>query len=59
MKEDVLIDYATPLMDIERLAKEVHNLCLHRTLAEAEEKALELVTEARVLVQTLRLMQDK
>jgi len=59
MKEDVLIDYATPLMDIERLAKEVHDLCLHQTLAQAEEKALELVTEARVLVQTLRLMQDK
>jgi len=59
MKEDVLIDYATPLMNVERLAKEVHDLCLHRTLAEAEEKALELVTEARLLVQTLRHMQNK
>lgn len=59
MKEDVLIDYATPLMNVERLAKEVHDLCLHSTLHAAEEKALELVTEARVLVQTLRLMQDK
>ena len=59
MKDDVLIDYATPLMDVERLAKEVHERCLHGTLAEAEEKALELVTEARLLVQTLRHMQNK
>ena len=59
MKETVLIDYATPLMNIERMAKEVHDMCLHATLAEAEEKALELVAEARILVQTLRLMQNK
>lgn len=59
MKETVLIDYATPLMNIERMAKEVHDMCLHATLAEAEERSLELVTEARLLVQTLRLMQNK
>lgn len=59
MKEDVLIDYATPLMNVERLAKEVHDECLHGTLAKAEEKALELVAEARLLVHTLRHMQDK
>lgn len=59
MKEDVLIDYATPLMNVERLAKEVHDRCLHSTLAQAQEKALELVAEARLLVQTLRHMQDK
>ncbi len=59
MKETALIDYATPLMNIERLAKEVHDMCLHATLAEAEEKALELTAEARILTQTLRLMQNK
>jgi hypothetical protein len=59
MKDDVLIDYASPLMTIERLAKEVHDMCLHRTLADAEEKALELVVESRLLVQTLRHMQNK
>ena len=59
MKEDVLIDYAGVLMQVEKLAKEVHDACLHRTLSEAEEKALELVTEARLLVQTLRHMQHK
>ena len=59
MKETALIDYATPLMNIERMAKEVHDMCLHKTLAEAEEKALELIAEARILTQTLRLMQNK
>ncbi len=59
MKDDIVIDYAQPLMNVERLAKEVHDLCLHRTLAEAEERALELVTEARIVLQTLRHMQNK
>ena len=59
MNEEVLIDYATPLMNVERLAKKVHDRCLHGTLAEAEEKALELITEARFLLQTLKLMQNK
>lgn len=59
MKETVLIDYATPLMNVERLAKDVHDACLHRTLSEAEERALELVAEARLLVHTLRHMQNK
>ena len=59
MKDDIVIDYAQPLMNVERLAKEVHDACLHRTLAEAEERALELVTEARIVLQTLRHMQNK
>jgi hypothetical protein len=59
MKETVLIDYATPLMNVERLANEVHDKCLHASLADAEEKALELVAEARLLVHTLRHMQNK
>lgn len=59
MTDTVLIDYAEPLMKIERLTKEVHDRCLHRTLADAEEKALELVVESRLLVQTLRHMQNK
>ncbi|MCX6840209.1 MAG: hypothetical protein NTX35_20710 [Verrucomicrobia bacterium] len=46
-------------MTIERLAKEVHDLCLHHSLAEAEEKAFELVAESRLLIQTLRHMQNK
>jgi hypothetical protein len=59
MTDTVLIDYAEPLMKIERLAKEVHDRCLHHSLADAEKKALELVVESRLLVQTLRHMQNK
>jgi hypothetical protein len=59
MKETTLIDYATPLMNIERMAREVHDMCLHKTLADAEAKSLELITEARILAQTLRIMQNK
>ncbi len=59
MKDDIVIDYAQPLMNVERLAKEVHDLCLHKSLRDAEEKTLELVTEARIVLQTLRHMQNK
>lgn len=59
MNETTLIDYAGPLMDIERLAKDVHDRCLHGTLAEAEEKSLQLLVEARLLLHTLRHMQNK
>jgi hypothetical protein len=59
MKEDELIDYAAGLMRVEKLAKEVHYCCLERQLPAAEKKAVELVVEARLLLQTLRLMQDK
>lgn len=59
MKDDQLIDYATPLMNVERLAKKVHDRCIHGTLAEAEAQAVELITEARLLLQTLKLMQNK
>jgi hypothetical protein len=59
MSESELIDYAAGLMYIEKLAKEIHYCCLERQMPAAEGKALELVTEARLLLQTLRLMQDK
>jgi len=59
MKDEVLIDYAAGLMRVEKLAKEVHYCCLERQFPAAEKKAIELVVEARLLLQTLRLMQDK
>jgi hypothetical protein len=59
MKDDVLIDYAAGLMAIEKLAKEVHHRCLERQMQAAEDKAFEIVAEARLLVQTLRHMQNK
>jgi len=59
MKETALIDYATPLMNLGRMGKEVHDKGLQPTVAGAEGEAVELVAEARILVQTLRLMQNK
>lgn len=57
MTEDI-IDYAMPLMKIERLAKEIHDLCLEQRYEDAREGALHLGTEARVLQHTLTIMQE-
>lgn len=54
-----VIDYAMPLMNIERLAKECHNLCLEQRYDEANEVALKLGVEARILSASLAIMQGK
>lgn len=54
-----IVDYAMPLMNIERLAKDAHNLCLDKKFEEANELALKLGVEARVLSATLAIMQGK
>lgn len=53
-----MIDYAKPLITIEALTKEVSNLCLHGDLKAAEENSVVLAAEVRLLVQTLKLMQE-
>ena len=57
MKEDI-IDYAMPLMNIERLARQIHDLCLEHWYEEAREEALHLGAEARVLQHTLTIMKE-
>lgn len=59
MKDDSLIDYAMPLMKVERLAQKIHNLCLEQRYEEAQEQALLLTTEARLLQITLAYMKEK
>jgi len=59
MKEVVLIDYAMPLMRVERLAKEIHDLCLEDKYEEARETAMQLVVESRLLQTTLRYMSEE
>lgn len=59
MKHDSLIDYAMPLMKVECLAKKIHNLCLEQRYEEAQEQALLLTTEARLLQITLAYMKEK
>lgn len=54
-----VIDYAMPLMNIERLAKECHNLCLEQRYDEANEVALKLGVETRILSASLAIMQGK
>jgi hypothetical protein len=54
-----IVDYAMPLMNIERMAKQVHELCLENNYEAAEELTLKLGVEARVLSATLALMQNK
>ena len=54
-----LIDYAAPMMRIERLLKEMHNLLLDNKFEEAIEVGVLLATESRLLKHTLVLMKEK
>lgn len=56
---DTVIDYAMPLMNIERMAKEVHQRCLENNLRGAEELTLKLGVEVRILQASLAIMQNK
>lgn len=62
MKNDVrteaLNDYAQPLMQIERLAKEIHHLCLNNDYEAARLKAQTLCVEGRLLQHVLIIMQE-
>lgn len=59
MKQDNIIDYAMPLMKVERFAKEIHDLCLEHKYKEAQERVALLLAEARILQTTLRHMKEK
>lgn len=54
-----LIDYAMPLMRIERAAKKIHDACLEHDYEQAQEQTLLLLTEARMLQTTLIHMKEK
>lgn len=53
-----LIDYAAPMMRIERLLKEMHNLLLDNKFDEAIELSPVITTEAKLLHNTLVLMKE-
>jgi len=59
MNETVHIDYAGPLMAVERLAKEVHNACLDRDYETALEKTLALIVEARLTYVSIKHVEEK
>lgn len=59
MITEEITDYAMPLMKIERMAKEIHDLCLEYEYEKAEELMLHLLAESRVLKHTLTIMKEK
>jgi hypothetical protein len=57
-RQTTLIDYAEPMMRIERLLKEMHNLLLDNKFDEAIELSPVITTEAKLLQHTLVLMKE-
>lgn len=53
-----IVDYAMPMMVMEKALSKAHDLCLQHKYGEARELALQIATEARLLQQTLRLMEE-
>lgn len=58
-RDDRLVDYAEPLIRLDALSKQIHDLCLHKSYAEAHKRIAEGITEFRILDVSLRLMQEK
>jgi len=58
MTTDEIIDYAMPMIKMEKMLRQAHDLCLEHRYAEAREVALHLGTEARILQHTLSIMGD-
>lgn len=54
-----IVDYAMPMMIMEKALRKAHDLCLECKYGEAREVALQIATEARLLQQTLRLMEER
>ena len=54
-----LIDYAAPMMRIERLLRDLHDLLLDGKFDEAIELSPVITTEAKLLHNTLILMKEK
>jgi len=58
MMTEEITDYAMPMMNMERMMRQVHDLCLEHRYAEAREVALHLGVEARILSATLAIMEN-
>jgi hypothetical protein len=54
-----LIDYAAPMMQIEKLLKDMHNDLLEKRYQTAHEKTFALVAECRVLSHTILIMKEQ
>lgn len=58
-KDDVVIDYAEPLIKAERLMRLIHDACLDRKYGDAKTLSIELITEIRMLRSALTIMEEK
>ena len=56
---NTLIDYAAPMMQIEKLLKDMHNDLLEKDINAAFEKSVLLIAETRVLSNTIVILKEK
>jgi hypothetical protein len=54
-----LVDYALPMMRVEKCLQEMHNDLLENDFTTAADKAVVLVGEARILLNVILLMKEK
>ena len=59
MNTDNIIDYAMPMMRIEILLREMHDYLLDGHLDIAQDLSVNLITEAKLLCNTLILMKER
>jgi hypothetical protein len=54
----VVTDYAMPMMKIEKLLRDMHELCLNQKYIEACDLTQHVLVEARILSATLAIMHE-
>jgi hypothetical protein len=59
MKEDTIVDYAMPLMQIERIAKDIHDLCLEHKYDAAHAQVFTLLLETCELHRAIKHIKEK
>lgn len=59
MRPTQLIDYAAPMLDLEKMLKDLHNLLLENKFDEGLELSMMIAAEARLLTRILQLMKEK
>lgn len=55
--EENILDYAMPMMRIEKLMRIIHDECLQNKYGRAAELVPDLITEARILQASLAIME--
>jgi hypothetical protein len=54
-----IVDYAMPMMKLEKLMRQIHDLCLSGKYKDAGEFCLLVAAEARILNASLAIMENK